>query len=191
MSVRGVRPSNDDELVDRARRGDAGAFGELVRRHQNEVYTVALRMVADRHLAYDVAQDAFVRAWRAIGRFRGDAQFSTWIHRVTVNTALTHRDRRSRTRADSLEEDFREPEAEGLSPERAAESAEIRPHLEAALVALPDTLRAVVVLKDVYDWSHADIAGELGITVTAAKVRLHRARSRLRSALRTHREGDR
>jgi len=191
VSVRGVRPSNDDELVDRARRGDAGAFGELVRRHQNEVYTVALRMVADRHLAYDVAQDAFVRAWRAIGRFRGDAQFSTWIHRVTVNTALTHRDRRSRTRADSLEEDFREPEAEGLSPERAAESAEIRPHLEAALVALPDTLRAVVVLKDVYDWSHADIAGELGITVTAAKVRLHRARSRLRSALRTHREGDR
>jgi RNA polymerase sigma-70 factor (ECF subfamily) len=191
VSVRGVRPSNDDELVDRARRGDTGAFGELVRRHQNEVYTVALRMVADRHLAYDVAQDAFVRAWRAIGRFRGDAQFSTWIHRVTVNTALTHRDRRSRTRADSLEEDFREPEAEGLSPERAAESAEIRPHLEAALVALPDTLRAVVVLKDVYDWSHADIAGELGITVTAAKVRLHRARSRLRSALRTHREGDR
>ena len=191
MSVREVRPSNDDELVDRARRGDAGAFGELVRRHQNEVYTVALRMVADRHLAYDVAQDAFVRAWRAIGRFRGDAQFSTWIHRVTVNTALTHRDRRSRTRADSLEEDFREPEAEGLSPERAAESAEIRPHLEAALVALPDTLRAVVVLKDVYDWTHADIAGELGITVTAAKVRLHRARSRLRSALRTHREGDR
>ena len=191
MSVRGVRPSNDDELVDRARRGDAGAFGELVRRHQNEVYTVALRMVADRHLAYDVAQDAFVRAWRAIGRFRGDAQFSTWIHRVTVNTALTHRDRRSRTRADSLEEDFREPEAEGLSPERAAESAEIRPHLEAALVALPDTLRAVVVLKDVYDWTHADIAGELGITVTAAKVRLHRARSRLRSALRTHSEGDR
>jgi RNA polymerase sigma-70 factor (ECF subfamily) len=191
MSVREVRPSNDDELVDRARRGDAGAFGELVRRHQNEVYTVALRMVADRHLAYDVAQDTFVRAWRAIGRFRGDAQFSTWIHRVTVNTALTHRDRRSRTRADSLEEDFREPEAEGLSPERAAESAEIRPHLEAALVALPDTLRAVVVLKDVYDWTHADIAGELGITVTAAKVRLHRARSRLRSALRTHREGDR
>lgn len=191
MSVCEVRPSNDDELVDRARRGDGKAFGELVRRHQNEVYTVALRMVADRHLAYDVAQDAFVRAWRAIGRFRGDAQFSTWIHRVTVNTALTHRDRRSRTRADSLEEDFREPEAEGLSPERAAESAEIRPHLEAALVALPDTLRAVVVLKDVYDWTHADIAGELGITVTAAKVRLHRARSRLRSALRTHREGDR
>ena len=191
MSVREVRPSHDDELVDRARRGDAGAFGELVRRHQNEVYTVALRMVADRHLAYDVAQDTFVRAWRAIGRFRGDAQFSTWIHRVTVNTALTHRDRRSRTRADSLEEDFREPEAEGLSPERAAESAEIRPHLEAALVALPDTLRAVVVLKDVYDWTHADIAGELGITVTAAKVRLHRARRRLRSALRPHREGDR
>ena len=191
MSVREVRPSNDDELVDRARRGDAGAFGELVRRHQNEVYTVALRMVADRHLAYDVAQDTFVRAWRAIGRFRGDAQFSTWIHRVTVNTALTHRDRRSRTRADSLEEGFREPEAEGISPERAAESAQIRPHLEAALVALPDTLRAVVVLKDVYDWSHADIAGELGITVTAAKVRLHRARRRLRSALRTHREGDR
>ena len=110
MSVREVRSSDDDGLVARARNGDVGAFGELVREHQNEVYTLALRMVADRDLAYDVTQDAFVRAWRAIDRFRGDARFSTWIHRITVNTAFTHRERRNRTRVDSLDETFREPE---------------------------------------------------------------------------------
>ena len=191
MSVREVRSSDDDGLVARARNGDVGAFGELVREHQNEVYTLALRMVADRDLAYDVTQDAFVRAWRAIDRVRGDARFSTWIHRITVNTAFTHRERRNRTRVDSLDETFREPESEAISPERAGESAEMRPHLESALAALPDTLGAVVVLKDVYDWSHADVAAELGISVTAAKVRLHRARKQLRSALRSHREGDR
>jgi RNA polymerase sigma-70 factor (ECF subfamily) len=191
MSLREVRPTEDDGLVARARNGDVGAFGELVREHQNEVYTLALRMVSDRDLAYDVTQDAFVRAWRAIDRFRGDARFSTWIHRITVNTAFTHRERRKRTRVDSLDENFREPESEAISPERAGESAEMRPHLESALAALPDTLGAVVVLKDVYDWSHADVAAELGISVTAAKVRLHRARKQLRSALRPHREGDR
>ncbi|MEA2058412.1 MAG: sigma-70 family RNA polymerase sigma factor [Actinomycetota bacterium] len=191
MSLREVRPTDDDGLVARARNGDVGAFGELVREHQNEVYTLALRMVSDRDLAYDVTQDAFVRAWRAIDRFRGDARFSTWIHRITVNTAFTHRERRKRTRADSLDENFREPESEAISPERAGESAEMRPHLESALAALPDTLGTVVVLKDVYDWSHADVAAELGISVTAAKVRLHRARKQLRSSLRPHREEDR
>ncbi len=191
MSLREVRPSDDDGLVDRARKGDVRAFGELVREHQNEVYTLALRMVSDRDLAYDVTQDAFVRAWRAIDRFRGDARFSTWIHRITVNTAFTHRERRKRTRVDSLDESFREPESEAISPERAGESAEMRPHLESALAALPDTLGAVVVLKDVYDWSHADVAAELGISVTAAKVRLHRARKQLRSSLRPLREAER
>jgi RNA polymerase sigma-70 factor (ECF subfamily) len=178
-----VERFEEDQLVSLAGRGDQAAFTELVKNHQHEVYTLAVRMVADRDLAQDVAQEAFVRAWRAIGRFRGDARFSTWMHRITVNTAFTHRDRRKRAAADPLDAVYQEPESESLSPERGGESAAIRGPLRDALAALPESLRSVVVLKDVYEWTHGEIAEHLGITVTAAKVRLHRARKSLRLTL--------
>jgi len=183
MSSREVERYEESELVERAAAGDQAAFTELVRAHQHEVYTLAVRMVADRELAYDVSQEAFIRAWRAIGRFRGDAKFSTWMHRITVNTAFTHRDRRKRTRAEPLDAVYHDPESESVSPERGAESAAIRGPLGQALGALPDSLRAVVVLKDVYEWSHAEIAEYLDISINAAKVRLHRARKSLRISL--------
>lgn len=177
-----VKRFDEQALVDLARQGDQDAFAELVRIHQHEVYTLAARIVIDRDLAADVSQDAFVRAWRAMPRFRGDAQFSTWMHRITVNTAFTHRERRKRRRAEPLET-AGEPEAEGLSPERAGDVAGMRDELERALASLPESLRAVVVLKDVYQWTHAEIGEQLEISVTAAKVRLHRGRKRLRDIL--------
>ncbi len=177
-----VRPEDGDLLL-RAKNGDRAAFSELVRAHQNEVYTLALRLVADRDLAADVTQEAFVRAWRALPRFRGEARFSTWIHRITVNVAWSQRRRASRHRADPLDETFAEPVAGDLSPERAAESADMRGRLLDALATLSDPVRSVVVLKDVYDWPHAEIAAHLGISVTAAKVRLHRGRRQLRERL--------
>ncbi len=182
MSIGEVR-RKDDPLVAAARDGDLGAFNELVRRHQNEVFTLALRLTADREMAGDVAQDAFVRAWRALPKFRGEAQFSTWLHRITVNVAWTTQRRARRHRADSIDELQWEPEANGLSPELAGEAADLRPRLVAALDSLPATNRAVVVLKDIHDWSHGEIASHLGITVTAAKVRLHRGRKKLRDLL--------
>ncbi len=188
MSGREVGPIEEQDLVRLAIGGDDAAFGELVRIHQHEVYTVALRMVTDRDLANDVAQEAFVRAWRAVGQFRGDAKFSTWMHRIAVNTALTHRERRKRTRTEALDAMYYEPEADGLTPERAGVSADAQASLEAALTDLANPLRTVVVLKDVYGWSHSEIADELGITVTAAKVRLHRGRKALRVALWDYRE---
>ncbi len=188
MSGRGVGPIDEQDLVSLAASGDDAAFGELVRIHQHEVYTVALRMVSDRELAYDVAQEAFIRAWRAIGRFRGDAKFSTWMHRITVNTALTHRERRKRNRTDALDAMYFEPEADGLTPERAGESAAAQINLETALLGLADPLRAVVVLKDIYGWSHSEISDHLDISVTAAKVRLHRGRKTLRDNLWEYKE---
>ena len=188
MSSLEVERYDENELVERAGQGDQAAFTELVRTHQHEVYTLAARMVADRELAYDVAQEAFVRAWRAIERFRGDAKFSTWMHRITVNTAFTHRDRRKRTQVDSLDDIYREPESASLSPERGGESAAMRGPLREALTELPESLRAVVVLKDVYEWSHTEIAEHLDISVTAAKVRLHRARKSLRITLWKHQD---
>ncbi len=183
MSSREVIRDDEHELVARAVEGDQAAFTELVRIHQHEVYTLAARMVADRELAYDVSQEAFVRAWRSIGKFRGDAKFSTWMHRITVNTAFSHRDRRKRKRTESLDSIYIEPVADSLTPERGGVSATMRGPLAAALDALPESLRSVIVLKDVYEWSHTEIAEQLGISVTAAKVRLHRARKSLRITL--------
>ena len=178
-----VEPQDPQDLVGRARDGDREAFGELVRIHQHEVYTLAVRLVRDRDMASDVAQDAFVRAWRAMPKFRGDAKFSTWLHRITVNTAWTHRTKRNRVRLDPLDALKSEPESTALDPVRAGEAASTGPEIENALMGLTDQIRAVVVLKDVYDWSHTEIADHLGISVTAAKVRLHRGRKSLRSKL--------
>ncbi len=171
------------DLTERARDGDRDAFGELVRIHQHEVYTLAVRLVRDRDQAADVAQDAFIRAWRAMPKFRGDAKFSTWMYRITVNTAWTHRSKLGRVRFDPLENLAADPVSTSLDPLRAAESVSARPHIEKALMDLTESVRTVVVLKDVYDWSHGEIAEHLGISVTAAKVRLHRGRKDLRSKL--------
>ncbi len=178
-----VEPQDPQGLVTRARDGDRDAFGELVRMHQHEVYTLAVRLVRDRDMASDVAQDAFVRAWRAMPKFRGDAKFSTWLHRITVNTAWTHRTKKNRVRLDSLDALNADPESTSLDPIRAGEAASARPEIEDALLELTMPIRAVVVLKDVYGWSHTEIAEHLDISVTAAKVRLHRGRKILRSKL--------
>ncbi len=170
-------------MLSRARHGDRSAFAELVREHQSEVYTLALRLTGDRELAADIAQESFVRAWRALPSFRGDARFGTWLHRIVVNTAWSLRRRAGRHHADSIDDLPAAPPAPGISPERAAESAAMRPRLLEALGMLTPEHRAVVVLKDVYDWTHRDIAEHLGISVTAAKVRLHRGRRRLRELL--------
>ena len=178
-----VEPTEPQALVDRARHGDRDAFGELVAIHQQEVYTLAVRLVRDRDEASDVAQDAFIRAWRAMPKFRGDAKFSTWLHRITVNTAWTHRTKRNRVRLDPLDSLISEPQATTLDPIRAGESVSIGPIIEEALSKLSYSIRSVVVLKDIYDWSHSEIAEHLGISVTAAKVRLHRGRKELRLRL--------
>lgn len=185
MTAGRVEPSEEEALVERAAAGDVPAFGELVRRHQQEVFGLAVRLLGDRELAADVSQDALVRAWRALPSFRRDSAFSTWLHRITVNTAWTARRRAHRHRGPRLDA-VPEP---GFStehpahPERMGGSAVLRRSILAALDRLPPGSRAVVVLKDVHGWTHAEIADTLGITVTAAKVRLHRARARLRVEL--------
>ena len=175
--------SQPQDLVEMAKQGDRDAFGELVAQHQHEVFTLAVRLMRDRDLAADVSQDAFIRAWRAMPKFRGDAKFSTWMHRITVNTAWTHRSKHNRVRIDPLESMAAEPEASTLDPVRAGEAASASPKIEEALMCLSPSIRAVVVLKDVYGWSHSEIGDHLDISVTAAKVRLHRGRKELRQLL--------
>ena len=182
MSLGEVRPDVTG-LVRDAQAGSTAAFSELVRLHQDEVFTLAYRLTGDAFTAADVAQEAFVRAWRAVGRFRADARFSTWMHRITVNAAWSERSRQRRRRAESIDDLVHEPAAGGPSTERQAVDAVFGRSLARALLSLPLTLRAVVVLKDVHGWSHGEIAVDLGISVTASKVRLHRARLLLRDRI--------
>ncbi|MDX1469073.1 MAG: sigma-70 family RNA polymerase sigma factor [Acidimicrobiia bacterium] len=175
-----VERQRERELISRAQQGDRGAFAALVRSHQNEVYTLARRLVGDPHLASDVAQEALIRAWKALPNFRGEARLSTWLHRITVNTAWTHKSRARRHSGAPIEEALEVaalPDAD--HPELAGEMMELRGRLRRALDRLPVALRQVVILKNVYGWSHAEIAEAMGISVTASKVRLHRARARL------------
>lgn len=175
-----VENGREKELVARAQAGDRAAFAALVRAHQDEVYTLARRLVGDPHMAADIAQETLVRAWRALPSFRGDSKLSTWLHRITVNTAWTHRDRARRTATVALEAVEERPAIPGPGdPEVAGELVELRGRLRRALDRLPEGQRQVVVMKDVYGWTHTEIAETMGISVTAAKVRLHRARARL------------
>ena len=168
-------------LVAAARAGDRKAFEALVRQTYAETYTLAYRLVGNQEDAQDVTQEVYLRAWKGIGRFRGDAQFTTWLHRITANTAVTHRTRRTRHRHDRLDADYPALDTRAEhDPAAHADGRDLRVRLERALAELPPRLRAVVVLRDVYDLPHDAIATELGISETAAKVRLHRARRKLR-----------
>src|SRR3954451_16970224 len=159
-------PADLADVVAAAREGDRGAFDEIVRRTYVDTYTLAVRLTATEEDARDVVQEAYLRAWKGIRRFRGDAQFSTWMYRITANTAATVSSKRRSQRtvhiddvADPVETDV------ALHPELATENTELLGRLSAALDELPPRLRVLVVLKDIYGLSHEDIAEELGISV--------------------------
>lgn len=183
MRKSNVETPDDEELVALAQHGDRTAFGKLVERHGLEIYQLAFRLTRDREMAADVAQETWIRAWKGLHSFRGEAAFTTWIYRITVNTAASARRKHGRHQTADLAE-APEPEAlESSLPEHNVDQAELRGQLSRALHSLPPGLRTVVVMKDVQGWSHQEIADALEISVTAAKVRLHRAHQRLQRRL--------
>jgi RNA polymerase sigma-70 factor (ECF subfamily) len=178
----GTTMSDDlEELVAAAKAGDRGAFDALVRATYVETYTLAHRLTGDDDDARDVTQEAYLRAFRGLRRFRGDAQFTTWLYRITANCASTHLGRRARHRHEELHDDLPVGDLRpGHDPVGRAEHGALRERVNLALRDLPPRLRAVIVLRDIYDLPHEAIAAELGISEAAAKVRLHRARRKLR-----------
>jgi RNA polymerase sigma-70 factor, ECF subfamily len=167
-------PMDLADLVRAAKAGDRSAFDELVRATHADAYTLAFRLTGNEEDARDVVQEAYLRAYKGLKRFRGDAQFTTWLYRITANCASTLLGKRAKHRHDERPE---------IDPERRADAALDRAQVTAALEELPPSLRTVVVLRDIYDLPHEAIAGELGISEAAAKVRLHRARKKLRERL--------
>ena len=171
-------------LVEEAKQGDHRAFEALVRQTYADTYTLAYRLVGNEEDARDVVQETYLRAHKGLKKFRGDAQLSTWLHRITANCASSYLGRKLRHRHEPLEdgEEIVDLHPAG-DPVHRADLGVLRTQLSEALMQLPPKLRAVVVLRDIYDLPHEAIAEQLDITESAAKVRLHRARKRLRERL--------
>lgn len=172
-------PSDDVAL---AAAGDRSAFERLYRSHANRVFSVCMRMVGDRGTAEELTQDVFVRCWEKLGTFRGDSQFSTWLHRLAVNVVLNEREAEGRRR---------KRHDDGVEDLDTINTADVRPlpvpglslDLEKAIATLPAGARKVFVLHDVEGYTHEEIGEMLGVTAGGCKAQLHRARMLLRRML--------
>jgi RNA polymerase sigma-70 factor (ECF subfamily) len=173
----------DADLVARAQAGEREAFEELVRRHAERLYSIVVRLVGDRQDAEEVTQEAFIRAWRGIKRFKGDARFFTWLYRIGVNEARRRVERRPRHALTSIDEAGVEPTDPRPAPDRRAEHAELRQALERAVRALDPDYRAPLILRDIEGLSTAEAAAIMGLRQAAFKSRLHRARLAVRNAV--------
>jgi RNA polymerase sigma-70 factor (ECF subfamily) len=176
---------SDGELVRLAQEGDVDAFAEIIRRHERRLRIVLLRVLDDTRDVEEAVQDAFVQAWRNVDRYRGEAALFTWLYRIGINAALarTRRKERSVTGLESLETEGAEHVAREVLPESAAEAHDLRARVLAALAELPFEQREAVVLRDLAGLSNAEVADALGVSLAAAKSRIHRGRLELRDLL--------
>jgi len=180
---------SDEELIVRVLAGDQDAYTVLVERHSDLVYAIVSRIVLNEADADDVAQEAFVRAYHALPRFRGDSKFSSWLYRIAVNRSLTHLKRKKR-RAAALDpttgaraEVEASLEASREGPDEAVLREERRAMVRKAVSGLPPRYRAVVTLFYLEERNYKEVAEILGIPMGTLKKHLHRARALLRDAL--------
>ena len=173
-------------LVERCKNGDEAAWNQLVEATYRDVYTLCLRILRDPNDAAEATQDAFLKVWRNLAGFRGDAAFETWLYRVASNAALSkHRSRkRRRTHETGVEDETLGTFAASGSVESTAGARFELVDLERALGSLPEHYREAVVLRDVYGLSINEIAKQMKISDTAVKVRIHRARKKLKELVR-------
>jgi RNA polymerase sigma-70 factor (ECF subfamily) len=189
-------PQEDKEIIERCRKGDIGAFNELVKQYEKQVYNFAYRLTNNYDDANDIAQDAFLRVFNAIGNFRGDASFTTWLFRITTNVFL---DDRKKVRAHphtSLDEYMeldessvaRQIEDTGPTPEAITEESERNRILQNAVASLPEYQRVMVVLYHTEQKSYEEIAEIMDMPIGTVKSRLNRARLALKEKLSPIRE---
>jgi RNA polymerase sigma-70 factor, ECF subfamily len=173
---------NETDCIRRARAGDAAAMRDLYRRYAPRVHAIVRRLAGDDALAEDWAQETWVRVFRALPTFRGDARFSTWLHRVAVNSALHGRRWRERRVGREVELP--------TTAEQAGRSDQVvlRISLQRALDELPAGMRQIIVLHDVEGYTHEEIGDLLGIAPGTSKSQLFKARARLRVTLQAERE---
>ena len=182
----------DAELVARVQRGDKKAFDLLVLKYQRKIMRLLSRMVRDPHEVEDVAQEAFIKAYRALPQFRGDSAFYTWLYRIAINTArnwLAARGRQPST-PNALEtedgETFNQTDnlTDNSTPESLAASREIAETVNAAIQALPAELRTAIVMREMEGMSYEDIAQSMNCPIGTVRSRIFRAREAIATRLR-------
>jgi RNA polymerase sigma-70 factor, ECF subfamily len=173
------RAESIEVLVRQAQSGDTGAFEALYRKTSDRVYAVCLRMSGDADRAAELVQDVFVRVWEKLPTFRGDSQFTTWLHRLTVNLVL--QERRSRGRRAAREIGSPDLERYGRAARRSMPGTRV--DLERAIAALPAKARQVLVLRDVEGYKYDEIAEMTGVSLGTVKAQIHRARGLVKEAL--------
>jgi len=180
---------SDAKLVALAKQGDHDAFGQLVCRHQKYAFNVAYRVIGNRAEAEDMTQEAFVRAWRGLSNFRGQAKFTTWLYRIVCNLCLNRlpRLRRELLQAEPLERMTSDP---ALSPPRLFEIRERVTFIHAVLKRLPEKYRLVLTLRYFQDMPYAEIAAVLDLPMGTVKTHIHRARQLLTDRVREWEEQD-
>lgn len=171
--------NNEGSLIAASQQGDCTAFAILYRGQRDRIYALCWRMCAgDRALAEDMTQDAFVQAWRKLDTFRGDAKFSTWLHRLTVNVVLGDKRRQSR-RLQTISDDQQLSEStQGAQDWQGGDQ-----DLERAIARLPERARTVLILNTIEGYSHAEISAATGMAEGSSKAQLHRARQLLKQWL--------
>ena len=178
----------EQELVQAARKGDESAFEELVRQYEKRIYRLALRMCNNSDDAFEIAQEAFLSAWRGLKFFRGDSSFATWLYRLASNAAvdfLRREKRQSGGERISLddEENYTEPPDPGPSPQQHAEQGELRQVLGQALETLSPEHRQVLLLRELQGLSYEEISDALELDLGTVKSRIARAREKMRKYL--------
>jgi RNA polymerase sigma-70 factor (ECF subfamily) len=181
--------ADDHRLIADCLKGDAAAFGELVRRYQDRLFNTVYRLVDNPEDAQDVVQESFLHAYQSLGGFKGDAQFFTWLYRIAVNAAISLKRKQrvtARIDAGSDGDGGNEPldRSEFSQPGRALEQADEERRMQEALNRLSSEHRAVLVLKDVEGQKYETIAAILQVPIGTIRSRLHRARLELREILR-------
>jgi RNA polymerase sigma-70 factor (ECF subfamily) len=175
--------SSDQKLVERVQKGDNGAFDLLVLKYQHKIVNLVMRYVRDPELALDITQEAFIKAYRALPRFRGDSAFYTWMYRIAVNTAKNYLATQRRRPMD-IELDMQDPEQYELhaklketdTPEGVTLSNELMETVERAIAALPEDLRTAIILRELEGMSYEEIAQTMECPVGTVRSRIFRAR---------------
>ena len=178
--------ATEEILIAKSKQGDLAAYGQLVERHQNMVYNLALKLLGSPEDAKDAAQEIFIKAYRSLPGFQGEAGFSTWLYRVASNKCLDflRKKNRERERNYSLEEGFsQEAVSSQYEPEKAFLLKERQERLKKAVTELPETYRLVLVLHHYQGLSYREVAGIMGLPEKTVATRLHRAKQLLRNKL--------
>ena len=179
----------DIQIVAQVLEGDTGAFSALVQRHHERVYRTAYSLVGDLDEADDLAQEAFIKAFRALRRFRGQSRFSTWLHRIAVNCCLDYlqsKHRRNFVSLDDYRENWHAPRiwmGRAKNADVRVERRELQEILERALGELPEAYRVTFVLREIEGLTYEEIAKSLGCSIGTVKSRLFRGRAKLREIL--------